>query len=107
MSSRAQDLAERSLTKLRQRLEVYSTALVDWQQAIDQATAEIADLSPSQADEAAGEINEVRKSHIELLELKEQVDAGWALYQKLSENAEISECINIAMPEYALPASLN
>ena len=107
MSSCAQDQAERSLIKLRRRLEVYSATLVDWRLAIDQAAEQIAHLTPSEANEAADEIDEIRKSHIELKELKDQVDAGWALYRRLSENAEITECINIAMPECSLPASLH
>lgn len=107
MSSCAQDQAKRSLIKLRRRLEVYSATVVDWQLAIDQAAEQIAHLTPSQTNEAADEIDEIRKSHIELEEFKEQVDAGWALYQRLSENADIAECINIAIPECSLPASLH
>jgi len=82
------DDASRSLMRLRKCLGVYTAALLDWQQTMDEASVEIAKLSPAQARELADEIDEVRKNRLEYLALKERVEAGWALYQELSTRFE-------------------
>ena len=107
MSSCGQIPSQDSLIKLRQRLEVYSEVLLDWQDAIDEATDQISHLTPLEAEAASDEIEQIRNSHCELKQLRQQVDDGWALYRKLSENAEISKYINFVIPEVALPASLH
>ncbi len=107
MSSYGQNPSQESLIKLRRRLEVYSKALLDWQEAIDEAGEQIAHLTPLEAEAAADEIDQIRNSHLELKRLRRQVDDGWALYHKLSENAEMTECINFVVPELSLPASLH
>ena len=80
--------ANRPLMRLRKCLVVYSAALTDWRQTINEASVEIANLSPEQARELANEIDEIQKSRLEYVELKERVEAGWAFYQELSTQFE-------------------
>lgn len=83
MNSSCED-ANRSLARLRRCLDVYSAALVNWQQTMDEASAEIASLTPSQARQLAGEIDEIEKNRLEYAALKRRVEAGWAIYRQLS-----------------------
>lgn len=103
MSGCTQDREARSLSRLRQRLELYAVTIEDWQQALDEASAEIAGLTAAEATEAADEIHQIETSRAELAALRKQVDAGWALYHRLSEKASRTPS---AAPAVALPPSL-
>ena len=102
MSGCTQDRESRSLAKLRQRLELYAAAIDEWQQALDEACAEIADLTPAQATEAADEIHQIERSRAELAALREQVDAGWALYRRLAHEAARTPSVGAAKSGSAL-----
>ena len=107
MSSYGQNPSQPPLIKLRHRLEVYSKALQEWQEAIDEADEQISNLAPLEAEAAADEIAQVRNSHAELKQVRQQVDDGWTLYHKLSENAEMLDCINVAISESSPPTSIH
>ena len=107
MSSYGQNPSQDSLIQLRQSLEVYSKAILDWQEAIDEAGEQISHLTPLEAQAASKEIEQIRNSHAELKLVRQQVDDGWVLYRKLLENAALLDCINVAAPECPLPASLH
>jgi hypothetical protein len=96
---------ERQLFALRKHLQFYSATLVDWQQALDDARREISRLTPAEAAEAAEEIDGIRDSVTEFNTLKEQVDAGWALYRRLTEAPDmpVPKAFSIAIAQLAAP----
>jgi len=106
MSSIALDHNKRALIQLRQRLEIYSETLVQWQQALDEADCEIEGLAASETLAAAAEIDGIQQSRIEFDALKTQVDAGWALYRRLSKNPKIASISINAFAPMPLPTSL-
>ncbi|MGI9480200.1 MAG: hypothetical protein ACR2PI_26090 [Hyphomicrobiaceae bacterium] len=106
MSSCTYDQNKCSLIQLRRRLEVYSAALVEWQQALADADREIRDLTPSAAIEAAAHIEGIQQSHDEYETLKRQVEAGWELYRQLSENPGVATINTSAFAPLPLPTSL-
>lgn len=107
MSSYGHSPSQDPLIKLRHRLEVYSKALQEWQEAIDEAGEQISHLAPLEAEAAADEIAQIRNSHAELKLVRQQVDDGWILYHKLSENAEVLDCINVAIAKSSPPTSIH
>lgn len=98
MSGCTQDRRERSLARLRQRLQLYAATIEDWQQALDEASEAIADLAPALATEAADEIQQIEQSRAELAALRAQVDSGWKLYHRLSEKASRTAYIDPVVP---------
>lgn len=98
MSGCTQDREARSLARLRQRLELYDATIEDWRQALDEAAAEIAGLTPAQATEAADEIHQIENSRAELAALRAQVDAGWAQYHRLSQTAARTQPVGPVAP---------
>ena len=106
MSSCIQDQNKQSLAQLRRRLETYSAALLEWRQVLDEANREIESLAPAEALEAAAEIDGIQQSYIEFETLKTQVEAGWALYQRLVKNPGVATMSINAFAPLPLPTSL-
>lgn len=106
MSSCTHDQNKYALHQLRHRLEVYSAALVEWQQALAEADREIDALAPTEAIEAAAEIDGIQQSYAEYETLKKQVEAGWDLYRQLSENPGVATLSANAFAPMLLPTSL-